>query len=249
MVGLARRWLASRLLCTLTLLLPIWAASPRIFGPAGLVLAFGAATRLVPAVERRAAGFRRLVRITFPALAGVVLVLAGAIWAKGRVKEWQATERPLPPVGSPNVLLIVMDTVAAGHLALYGYDRPTCPTLNSLAGRGCRFDRAQATSSWTLPSHASMFTGRWPHELSAGWLTPLDATYPTVAEYLGEHGYATAGFTANYWYCSSNSGLERGFTVYRDFIFPRLTIFKPAVLVSRPLAGLESVAQVPRRMA
>ena len=98
-----------------------------------------------------------------------------------------------------------------------------------------------STSSWTLPSHASMFTGRWPHELSAGWLTPLDGKYPTVAEYLAEHGYATAGFTANYWYCASSSGLARGFTVYRDFIFPRLTAFKPAVLISRPLAGLEAV--------
>ena len=39
---------------------------------------------------------------------------------------------------------------------------------------------------------------------------------------LGKHGYATAGFTANYWYCASSSGLDRGFTVYHDFIFPRL---------------------------
>ncbi len=116
--------------------------------------------------------------------------------------------------------------MAAGHLSLYGYDRPTSPTINELAKRGIRFDRAQATSSWTLPSHASMFTGRWPHELSAGWLTPLDGTYPTAAEYLGGRGYATAGFTANYWYCASSSGLGRGFTVYRDFIFPRLTALR-----------------------
>ena len=93
--------------------------------------------------------------------------------------------RPLPSPGSPNVLLIVLDTVAADHLSLYGYERPTSPTMVELAERGIRFDRVQATSSWTLPSHASMFTGRWPHELSAGWLTPLDRTYPTLAEFLG----------------------------------------------------------------
>ena len=52
--------------------------------------------------------------------------------------------------------------------------------------RGVRFDRAQATSSWTLPSHASMFTGRWPHELSAGWLTPLDADVSDRGRVSGE---------------------------------------------------------------
>ena len=61
-----------------------------------------------------------------------------------------------------------------------------------------------------------MFTGRWPHELSAGAFTPLDRTYPTLAEYLGSHGYATAGFVANLWYCPSGTGLARGFTRYED---------------------------------
>ena len=104
----------------------------------------------------------------------------------------------------------MLDTVAADHLSLHGYDRPTSPTLESLARRGVRFDRVQATSSWTLPSHAGFFTGRWPHELSVGWLTPLDATYPTLAEYLGSRGYATAGFVANMFYCGADTGLGRG---------------------------------------
>ena len=55
-----------------------------------------------------------------------------------------------PAPGSPNVLLIVLDTVAAGHLSLYGYERPTSTTLVELAGRGIRFDSARAASSWTL---------------------------------------------------------------------------------------------------
>ena len=146
--------------------------------------------------------------------------------------------RPLPPPGSPNVLLIVLDTVAAGHLSLYGYDRATSTTLVELAERGIRFDSAQAASSWTLPSHATMFTGRWMHELSVGWLTPLDETHPTLAEFLGARGYATAGFVANTMYCASDSGLGRGFTHYQDFIFPELTAFKTAVLVSRALMGI-----------
>ena len=129
--------------------------------------------------------------------------------------------RPLPPPGSPNVLLIVMDTVAAGHLGLHGYNRATSTTLTELAERGIRFDSARAASSWTLPSHATMFTGRWLHELSVGWLTPLDQKHPTLAEFLGDRGYATAGFVANTFYCGSSSGLARGFTHYHDFILSR----------------------------
>ena len=90
-----------------------------------------------------------------------------------------------------------------------------------------------AASSWTLPSHASLFTGRWPHELSANWSTSLDGTYPTLAEFLGSRGYATAGFIANKPYCVSDCGLARGFTAYGDYDFPRLTAFKTTVLVDR----------------
>ncbi len=155
-----------------------------------------------------------------------------------RVKETREAARPLPPPGSPNVLFIVLDTVAAGHLSLYGYPRPTSTSLVELGERGIRFDSVQAACSWTLPSHATIFTGRWMHELSVGWLNPLDAARPTLAEYLGNHGYATAGFVANTMFCASDTGLARGFTHYEDFIFPRLTALKTAVLAHRTLAAV-----------
>ena len=226
----------------LTVLPAIWAAFPRIFGPAGLVLALGLGTQLVPFLERHHSGFRRLVRVSFPIEVGFVMIAAAALWGQDRMKQWREEGRPLPAAGSPNVLLIVLDTVSAEHLGLYGYDRPTSPTLDELASEGIRFDRAQATSSWTLPSHANMFTGRWPHELSAGWFTPLDGRNATLAEFLGSRGYATAGFIANSWYCGTDSGLARGFTTYRDYQFPRLTSFKTAVLVDRPMEGLRAIA-------
>ncbi len=181
------------------------------------------------------------VRVSFPIVACLVPILAASLWGVDQLKVWREEARPLPPPGSPNVLLIVLDTVGADHLSLHGYNRPTSPTIDELAARGIRFNRVRATSSWTLPSHASMFTGRWPHELSAGWFTPLDGAYPTLAEFLGSRGYATAGFIANYWYCSSDSGLDRGFTAYQDYIFPRLSVFKTAVLVDRPLDGLQAI--------
>ena len=71
------------------------------------------------------------------------------------------------------------------------------------------------------------------HELSVGWLTPLDGQQPTLAEFLGDRGYATAGFVANTGYCGTDSGLARGFTIYHDFIFPKLTVLETAVLVNR----------------
>ena len=66
----------------------------------------------------------------------------------------------------PNVLLVVLDTVRADHLSLHGYGRDTSPNLSRLARRGITFKQARSTAPWTLPSHASMMTGRWPHELS-----------------------------------------------------------------------------------
>ncbi len=174
-------------------------------------------------------------------VAAAVLILALSLWGGDRLKQWRQASRRLPPAGSSNVLLIVLDTVGADHLGLYGYVRPTSPTLDELAARGMRFEQVRATSSWTLPSHASMFTGRWPHELFAGWLTPLDDTYPTLAEFLGSRGYATAGFAANYTYCASDSGLGRGFSDYHDYIFPTLTAFRMAALIDRPVDGMQSI--------
>jgi arylsulfatase A-like enzyme len=233
--------LASRLLCALALLSPFWAAFPRVYGPALFILALGVATRLVPALTRHAVGFHRGVRLSFPFLAAVTPLLGASVWFGDRLKELRDERRPLPSSNFSNVVLIVLDTTAADHLSLHGYSRRTSLTLDGLARRGIRFDRARATSSWTLPSHASFFTGRWPHELSAGWLTPLDATYPTLAEYLHSKGFATAGFVANLFYCGADTGLARGFTGFRDYIFPELSALKMASLIDRPVEGLRAI--------
>jgi arylsulfatase A-like enzyme len=235
--GARGAWLARRLLCALTLLPVFMATFPRIYSVAWFIVALGLASRLVPVFERHSSQFGLLVRLSFPVAAALLPILAGSLWGSDWLKARREQDRALPRQGSPNVLLVVLDTVGASHLSSHGYGRPTSPTLDELAARGIRFDRARATSSWTLPSHASMFTGRWPHELSAGWFTPLDGTVTTLAEFLGARGFATAGFIANSWYCASDSGLARGFTVYQDHAFPRLTAFKTAVLVDRFIEG------------
>ena len=132
--------------------------------------------------------------------------------------EVQALDRlPPAPPNAPNVLLIVLDTVRAKNLSLYGYERETTPQLDEFANTGVVFNHAISTSPWTLPSHSSMFTGRFPHEVSSDWLVPLDGSYPTLAEVLGEHGYRTGGFVANLLYCTAETGLSRGFSRYEEY--------------------------------
>ncbi len=235
------RWLFTRALAAFTLLPALLAALPKIYTTALLLMAAGIAVRIVPIIERNRWRFHPFLLAGFPLPLTIVAILAGSVWYRDHSKQVAENARPLPPPGSPNVLLLVLDTVAASHASVNGYNRATTNTLNELATRGIRFDCARSTSSWTLPSHASMFTGRWLHELSLGWLTPFDNQKPTIAEFLGNHGYATAGFIANTSFCGSGSGLSRGFTHYEDYIFPNLTALKTCVMVSRALENYEVV--------
>ena len=237
------RWAVLRILCALTLLPIFLVAIPQVYGVAWVVVVLGISARIVPVVERHGATFRRVALYSSPILVLTLAGLAAAPWASDWIKLSRERRRPIP-IDAPNILLIVMDTVAADHLDLYGYARPTSPAINELSQRGSRFDAAQPSSSWTLASHASMFTGRWPHELSVGWRTPLDAAAPTVAEFLRTRGYATAGFIANTSYCGADSGLGRGYTVYRDYLFQELSPFRKEVMILKSLEGLEAIANL-----
>ena len=74
---------------------------------------------------------------------------------------------------------------------------------------------------------------------------PAGRAHPTLAEYLGSRGYATAGFVANMFYCGADTGLGRGFTAYRDYFFAELSAFKMAALIDRPVEGLRSIDRFP----
>ncbi len=201
-----------------------------------LMLACGIAVQAGRYLGARVATFDRCVRLSLPLL--IVLVVATALVSHGRglwVAQRARMGSPRPPSGMKNVLLIVLDTVRADSLSLYGYPRETTPNLTRMAARGARFDSAFATAPWTAPSHASMFTGRWPNELSVGWNTPLDATSPTLAEYFGGLGYDTAGFVANTTYCSYETGLDRGFARYDDYDVTARSILLCPALVQRTL--------------
>jgi arylsulfatase A-like enzyme len=175
--------------------------------------AAGLALQLKTRLLARSGRPGRLVRLGLPA--SVALAAAFACLGYGREKFAGHALAPAP-AGAPNVLLIVLDTVRAESLSLYGYNRDTSPNLTKLAHRGVRFDRARTAAAWTLPSHASMFTGRWPYELSTRPDRPLDTAFPTLAEYLRDHGYTTAGFVGNTYFCNRWFGLARGFLHYED---------------------------------
>lgn len=181
----------------------------------GLMLAGG-----LGVASGRAAGARTAqvaARTLFGGGAAIVLAATGQ-WASGMWAERAALARlPSGAAVGPNVLLLVLDTVRAWNLGWYGYGRPTTPLLDRRVEQGVVFDRALAPAPWTLPSHASIFTGRYPADLSAGWVTPLDGAAPTLAEVLAQAGYATGGFVANYRYAGASTGLSRGFSHYDDY--------------------------------
>jgi arylsulfatase A-like enzyme len=204
------------LLATLSLL-GLFLTIPGLYAAACLVLAWALAAWIARRLEARAVGFRRLVRLSLPVLAGSVVALVVLRHAQLALAErWSLEQLPPARTELPNVLLIVMDTVRADRLSLHGYGRDTSPNLVALARRGVKFEHARAAAPWTLPSHACMFTGRWQHELRVFVNRPLDATYPTLAEFLRDHGYVTAGFVANTHFCNSWYGLGRGFIHYED---------------------------------
>ncbi len=123
----------------------------------------------------------------------------------------------------PNVVLVVLDTVRADHLSAYGYPRPTAPRLEALCERADRYATARSTAPWTLPSHASLFTGKFPfqHHADAELVDavfndarPLAEEELTLAEALAAEGYATAAFAANRGYVNERMGLTQGFATF-----------------------------------
>lgn len=142
-----------------------------------------------------------------------------------------STSPPTSPNRATNLVLVVLDTVRADHLAPYGYERATTPALDELVReRGIQYTAARSTSSWTLPSHASMFTGLLPSEHGATHPrgAEVEATLshaaapaqklrddvPTLASLLRDSGYRTGAVMANAAYLLPRFGLDRGFEHY-----------------------------------
>jgi arylsulfatase A-like enzyme len=208
---------------------------PRISTEAKWLLVIGLTAVLAPRVVRGLAISPLRLRRSALAAATVVLVLGGAAALHPSWKE-RLAHAGLPDAGDrPNIILIILDTVRAASLSLYGYERPTTPQLEQFAAAGVVFDQAVSPSSWTLPSHGTMFTGQHLSKLEVDWVTPLDDRYPTVAERLTGAGYATAGFSANVGYVSAETGLARGFARFEDFVPTAGEAVRTSVMLRRIL--------------
>ena len=136
-------WLSPRFLCALALLPMFIVAGRQIYPEASLLLALGIAAQVVAWRAHLPAETRRWLTWSFPALLAVVMILAASLYVGDALKRRTEAGRPLPPAGSRNVLLVVLDTVRADRLSLYGYQRPTTPALERLAKGGIRFDAAR----------------------------------------------------------------------------------------------------------
>jgi arylsulfatase A-like enzyme len=256
LAGLQRRWGGRRLeivgaaLLFFLASLPFAVGQPWIDKRAALLLTAGIAAQIGRSgILWRPVAQRWSPRL-FGVLSAVVILVSGGTLLVAAVRERSLIGRLGPAAGvAPNVLLLILDTVRAASMGLYGYEHDTSPNLARMAAEGVRFDWAFAPSPWTLPSHATFFTGRWPHELSADWATPLDRRDATVAEAFSRAGYATGGFAANYSYLMRESGLARGFHRWQPFPVSLAEVIASSsvgqwIATSRPLRRLVGSQEV-----
>lgn len=166
---------------------------------------------------------------------GALTVAAGGLVRSSAVASERAAFEALPPIDAsrPNVLLVVLDAVRARSLSAYGHERRTSPVLERLAREGVVFDQAIATSSWSLPSHASMLTGRYNYELDTDFTVPLNDTYRTLAEELRDRGYHTVASLGNLVFGHPLFGLDRGFVRYRAQPLTPIEVLRSSLISRR----------------
>jgi len=150
------------------------------------------------------------------AIFGLVVSLGFFYWCSGRISiaseviHIRAKRNALKGTAR-NVILLVVDSMRADHMSSNGYQLPTTPSMDLLARNGAAFLATVASSSWTMPAHASLFTGLYPSSHGAySVFVPLGAEYPTLAEVLARNGYYTLSIYANP-LLGNATGLDRGF--------------------------------------
>lgn len=141
----------------------------------------------------------------------------------------------------PDVMLIVLDTLRADRLSCYGYRRKTTPNIDAFAQQGTLFERAISPAQWTIPAHASIFTGEYPTtHMTTQIFDRHSREHRTLAEILREAGYHTVGFCNNPLLGVVENELDRGFDEFYNYggTIPE----RPPVSQSRP-RGYQRLAQ------
>jgi arylsulfatase A-like enzyme len=131
----------------------------------------------------------------------------------------------------PNIILISADTLRPDHLGCYGYARETTPALDRLAAESCRFSRVISQAPYTLSSHMSILTSRYPsfHKVNRITADKLDSQTQTLAEALYNRGYRTWAITGG-GQVSSDYGFAEGFESYLEFTSAKDDVKKKVAL-------------------
>jgi arylsulfatase A-like enzyme len=155
-------------------------------------------------------------KLWIPGLALLLLVGCG--------KPLPSRELPAGSSSEPDILLISIDTLRPDHLGLYGYERETSPYLDSMAREGSVFDQAWASAPWTLPSHATMLSGRRPqHHGAIDEALPIASNVALLPEALGALGYRRAGFVTTP-FVGARYGFDRGFDWFEELLGHEFTL-------------------------
>lgn len=251
-VDLALQWLAPERAAR-----SVWIRMGTILVVAtGFVVAAGE-SRSLPLVA--AAGLFALLalgRFTWPVAAVVVaIVLHPLSWSPSppEVDHAETLAPDAPALArKPSFVVVILDTVRADHTSAYGYERDTTPNLTRLAARGVRFERAYTTACWSLPSHASLFTGLLPSRHGAhNEHLALDGGHPTLAELLAANGYETVNVTANAW-IGPGTGMSRGFehnheswrSYHVDLMLLAKRVYFALLAPDRDKGGADSIAGI-----
>jgi arylsulfatase A-like enzyme len=112
----------------------------------------------------------------------------------------------------PNIILIIMDSATAKRCSLYGHHRDTTPGMRRIAAEGVPYNYCFAPAAWTIPSHASLFSGLYPSEhLCDEKSFQLPEVFYSLPEILQQMGYYTVGISSN-----SLFTFQRGFEIYYE---------------------------------
>ena len=142
-------------------------------------------------------------------------------------------------MSKPDIIFIVLDTQRADRLGTYGHQKAHTPHLDQFAAQGTLFEQAISPAQWTVPSHASLFSGLYPtaHQVTQSSQS-LSPDIPHLAEALTDMGYETIGFCNNPLVGVLNNGFKRGFQTFYNYggAFPNLP--KSASRLPSPLAKI-----------
>jgi arylsulfatase A-like enzyme/thioredoxin-like negative regulator of GroEL len=183
-----------------------------------------------------------------------VIALATAVACSGPAPGVPpAQSATAQPTTARHLVLVTIDTLRADRVGAYGYTRARTPAIDALARRGARFERAYATAPITLPSHASLMTGRYPPGHGARHNgVHVDSGVPTLATTLSAAGFATGAFITAF-PLDKRFGLDAGFDVYGDRL-PRTSDGRPGnerpgrEAVDEAVAWLASARSSSRRL-